>query len=542
MGSRSSENWWLYALPCATSQAWDCVSGSVPSWQRTSSWMLLGFVAAMSFCVMILRWSSPGGCAWGALNYSCDIPGPRGWPVLGILLEMKSLAHRRLAQLAKQHSPALTAFSLGSTRVIITSSPDVARELLNSSAFADRPLKQSAQELLFARAIGFAPFGDYWRSLRRIAANHLFSPRSIAENQLRRQMETAHMLGAIYHHSLVGDGSVTVRTFLQHASLNNIMSSVFGRRMAMDQSSGEECELQSVVREGFDLLGSFNWADHLPALKLLDPQGVLQRCRKLLPRVKRFVQNIIDDHRRHAKSNSPSTRQDFVDALLSLQEEEKLSDEDIISVLWEMIFRGTDTVAILTEWVLAELVIHPAVQERLHRELDEVVGSSRHVTDSDVSRMSYLQAVVKETLRLHPPGPLLSWARLARHDAYIAGHHIPTGTSAMVNMWAITHDESVWPDASSFKPERFMISDGGVEIDIRGNDLRLAPFGAGRRVCPGRALGLATVHLWLARLFHHFQWLPDPFHPVDLSEVLKLSCEMESPLSARPLKRLSLAF
>ncbi|KAJ7525416.1 hypothetical protein O6H91_17G050000 [Diphasiastrum complanatum] len=351
--SSSTLNWWLYALPCATNQERTSVSGGIPSatsWKPTSSWMVLAVVSVLSLCGVILRWASPGGCAWGALNKSCDIPGPRGWPVLGSLLDTGKLSHKCLAELAEQHSVALMAFSLGNTRVIITSSPDVARELLHSTAFADRPAKQSAQELLFGRAIGFAPFGDYWRGLRRIAANHLFTPRSIVEQEPIRQMNASHMLQAIYSCSRSGNCSVTVRPFFQHASLKNIMSTVFGR-IAFDQFPKEVCELQALVAEGFELLGSFNWPDHIPLLKLFDPQGVLQRCRKLVPRVNKFVQKIIDEHRQHAKF---SLQQDFVDILLSLQSEDKLSDEDITAVLWEMVFRGTDTVAILTEWILAD--------------------------------------------------------------------------------------------------------------------------------------------------------------------------------------------
>jgi cytochrome P450 len=206
-----------------------------------------------------------------------------------------------------------------------------------------------------------------------------------------------------------------------------------------------------------------------------------------------------------------------------------------------MIFRGTDTTAILTEWIMAELVLHPEIQAKVHAELDTVVGKEKAVCDTDIARLPYLQAVVKETLRTHPPGPLLSWARLSTEDVQIAGHLIPKGTTAMVNMWAITHDPALWPNPEEFCPERFVASEaGGADIDVRGNDLRLAPFGAGRRVCPGRALGMATVQLWLAQLLHKFEWVASPDHPVDLSEVLKLSCEMVHPLHAIPLPRTSL--
>lgn len=198
-----------------------------------------------------------------------------------------------------------------------------------------------------------------------------------------------------------------------------------------------------------------------------------------------------------------------------------------------MIFRGTDTTALLAEWAMAELVLNQDIQAKLQKELDRVVGNKRSVTDADVSNLPYLQAVVKETLRAHPPGPLLSWARLSTSDVELSnGMVVPAQTTAMVNMWSITHDSNVWKEPFKFKPERFLESKGGADVDVRGNDLRLAPFGAGRRVCPGKNLGLVTVNLWVAKLVHHFKWVPFGGQPVDLSEVLKLSCEMKSPLFA----------
>ena len=99
----------------------------------------------------------------------------------------------------------------------------------------------------------------------------------------------------------------------------------------------------------------------------------------------------------------------------------------------------TDTVVILLEWVMARMVLHPGIQSKTQAELDAVVGRGRAVSDADVARLPYLQRVVKETLRVHPPGPLLSWARLAVHDAVVGGHLVPAGTTTMVNMWAIAH-------------------------------------------------------------------------------------------------------
>lgn len=201
--------------------------------------------------------------------------------------------------------------------------------------------------------------------------------------------------------------------------------------------------------------------------------------------------------------------------------------------LQEMIFRGTDTTALLTEWVMAELILHPEVQAMLREEIDGALGNTAGLTDADVAELPYLQAVVKETLRVHPPGPLLSWARLSTSDVKLSnGMVVPAATTAMVNMWAITHDSAVWENPLEFRPERFVAAMGGVDVDVRGGDLRLAPFGAGRRVCPGKNLGMVTVALWVAKLVRHFEWAEDEAKPVDLSETLKLSCEMKYPLSA----------
>ncbi|GFQ05244.1 cytochrome p450 78a7 [Phtheirospermum japonicum] len=333
------------------------------------------------------------------------------------------------------------------------------------------------------------------------------------------------------------NGSVSLRKHLKAAALNNIMGNVFGKRYNPAQDSEELNELREMVEEGFELLGAFNFSDYLPWLSYFyDPYRIVRRCEALVPRVRKLVSGIIEQHKLkyNHESQNVSEYADFVDVLLSLDGDEKLDENDMIAVLWEMIFRGTDTTALLTEWVMAELVLHPEVQAKLLDELDNAAA----FTDVDLAALPYLQAVVKETLRIHPPGPLLSWSRLSTSDVHLSnGMVVPAATTAMVNMWSITHDPAVWADPLEFKPERFVPVMGGVEVDVRGGDLRLAPFGAGRRVCPGKNLGIATVVLWVAKLVRHFEWVADVVVPVDLSEVLKLSCEMKHPLSAIAVKR-----
>ncbi|KAL6598220.1 hypothetical protein ACP70R_046385 [Stipagrostis hirtigluma subsp. patula] len=515
--SGSSQDYLLLLIPAATT--------------------FLSPLLAVLLVAVSLVWLFPGGPAWALSRFgrraTTTPPPPPGAP--GAVTALAGpVAHRALAALTRSlpGGEAVACFSVGLTRFVVASRPDTARELLGSAAFADRPVKDAARGLLFHRAMGFASSGDYWRALRRISSAHLFSPRSVAASAPRRLAIGERMLQHLSQ-SALGGGEVAMRRVLHAASLDHVMATVFGA--GYDAASPDGAELEEMVKEGYDLLGMFNWGDHLPLLRWLDLQGVRRRCRALVSRVDVFVARIIEEHRQKKRSGNggdDESARDFVDVLLGLQGEEKLSDSDMIAVLWEMIFRGTDTVAILLEWVMARMVLHPEVQAKAQAELDAVVGRGGAVTDADVARLPYLQCVVKETLRVHPPGPLLSWARLAVHDAVVGGHLVPAGTTAMVNMWAIARDPAVWPEPGAFRPERFEEE----EVSVLGGDLRLAPFGAGRRVCPGKTLALATAHLWLAQLLHRFQWAPAD-GGVDLSERLSMSLEMEKPLVCKATPR-----
>ncbi|KVH98589.1 cytochrome P450 78A7 [Cynara cardunculus var. scolymus] len=499
-------------------------------------------IAFSAFGIVAWTLSCHGGPAWknGRNRVGCvSIPSPTGLPIFGSLLSLvHGLPHRTLASMARtsQAATQLMAISIGNTATVVASDPQTAREILTSQHFANRPIKQSAKLLLLNRAIGFAPDGPYWRQLRKIASSHLLAPKHIFAHEPTRRLECTSMLNGIAKEQSL-NGFVVLRKHLQTASLNNIMEIVFGKSYNKAGDVDESMELQEMVTEGFELLGAFNWSDHLPWLKYFyDPLCINHRCKALVPRVKIFVQKIINEHKLRG-SVDLHEGSDFVDVLLSLDGEEKLSEDDMVAILWEMVFRGTDTIALLTEWVMAELVLNKGIQSKLRIELDNVMGD-KSVNDAEMAKLPYLQAVIKEALRLHPPGPLLSWARLSTSDVHLTnGMVIPSNTTAMVNMWAITHNSDVWDNPFAFEPERFLLSAGGSKVDIRGRDLRLAPFGAGRRVCPGMNLGMVTVSRWVAMLVNRFDWVQDMARPVDLTEVLKLSCEMKEPLYAKVVSR-----
>ncbi len=297
------------------------------------AWLALAF-CYWAFC--------PGGPAWGRYYWlkttstkkTKQIPGPRGFPVIGSLCLMVNLAHHKLAKASEWFkAKRLMAFSVGETRFIITCNADVAKEILNSSVFADRPVKESAYSLMFNRAIGFAPYGVYWRTLRRIAATHLFCPKQINASQSQRSEISTQMVSMIActTSSKTHPGrDFSVREILKRASLNNMMCSVFGKNYELSQFNSEVEELSQLVSEGYDLLGKLNWSDHLPWLAGFDLQRIKFRCSKLVPRVNRFVTKIIQEH----KEQTSQRNHDFVDVLLSLQGPDKLAEPDMVAVLW----------------------------------------------------------------------------------------------------------------------------------------------------------------------------------------------------------------
>jgi cytochrome P450 len=182
------------------------------------------------------------------------------------------------------------------------------------------------------------------------------------------------------------------------------------------------------------------------------------------------------------------------------------------------------------EWAISELLKKPEVIAKATEELDRVIGRGRWVTEKDMPSLPYVDAIVKETMRLHPVAPLLV-PRLAREDTTVAGYDIPTGTRVLVSVWSIGRDPELWDAPEEFMPERFL----GSKLDVKGQDYELLPFGSGRRMCPGYSLGLKVIQVSLANLLHGFTWsLPGGMTKEELSmeEIFGLSTPRKFPLEA----------
>lgn len=209
-------------------------------------------------------------------------------------------------------------------------------------------------------------------------------------------------------------------------------------------------------------------------------------------------------------------------------------------MLQNMFAAGTDTTTSTVEWGIAELIRHPKILAQVQQELDSVVGRDRLVSELDLPRLTYFQAVIKETFRLHPPTPL-SLPRIAAQSCEINGYHIPKDTTLLVNIWAISRDPNEWTDPLEFLPERFLPGGEKHNVDVKGSDFELIPFGAGRRICAGLSLGLRMVQLVTATLAHAFDWeLPSGMKSEELNmdEAYGLTLQRATPLVVHPRPRL----
>ncbi|KAI3727004.1 hypothetical protein L1987_66811 [Smallanthus sonchifolius] len=173
---------------------------------------------------------------------------------------------------------------------------------------------------------------------------------------------------------------------------------------------------------------------------------------------------------------------------------------------------GTDTTATVLEWTFTELLKHPKALKKAQHEVRMLLKGKQQINQQDIDNMKYLKAVFKETLRLHPPLPTLV-PRVASQDVKIMGFDVTKGTRVIINTWAIARDPKTWDDSNEFRPERFL----DCNIDFKGCDFDLIPFGAGRRGCPGISFAMATNENLLANLLHKFDWeLPNRGKEEDL--------------------------
>ncbi|GAB4861025.1 hypothetical protein Ancab_040056 [Ancistrocladus abbreviatus] len=484
-------------------------------------------------------------------------PEPAGsWPIIGHLplLAGSQLPHIVLSNLADQYGPIFT-IKLGVNRAIVVSNKDLAKECLadNDKAFLNRPKTLVVQHMSYNSAMfSFGPYGAYWREMRKIAVLELLSNHRIEMLKQARIHEVKSAIKLLHDKiyakrsgasgGAAPDGRsqgilVEMKQWFGDLNTNVLLQLVAGKTLR-EIVKDEERGLRTAISELAYLVGVVAVSDILPFLRWLDIGGHEKAMKRVMKKLDHALQGWLDEHKRereresmHGKSRN---QKDFMDVLLDIFDtgiHESLSsfepDTVIKATCLGIIGAAIDTSTITLTWTLSLLLNNRRVLKEVQDELDLHVGKNRVVEESDLKNLVYLQATIKETLRLYPATPL-SVPHEAMTDCNISGYHVPAGTMLFVNLHKIHRDPQLWSDPIEFRPERYLTTHNN--IDLRGRDFEFIPFGSGRRVCPGISFALQIMQFTLANLLHGFDIKTPGDEPVNMTESPGLTMPKALPL------------
>ncbi|CAI0409634.1 unnamed protein product [Linum tenue] len=438
-------------------------------------------------------------------------PGPRKLPVIGNLHQMvgPSLPHRRLADLAQEYGP-LMLMELGEISCLVVSSPEWAKRIMQTHD------------------------GEFWREMKKVSVVELFGAARVRSFRPIREQETGKLVESIFTNYIA---AVNVSRML--ISLGNCITSraAFGK-------TGDQKQVEAVlpyIEEIIETLGVFSLVDVFPSSKLLRFITRFDtKLKKLHAAADAIMETIISDHvaKRSSAKHDDDDDEDLVDALLNLKDNNDLgfpfTNVEIKAVILDMFIAGMATWAVLTEWAMSELMKNPKIMEKAQKEVRQVFDKKGQVVNEALlDELHYLQLVIKETLRLHPPGPF-TIPRKCRKTTVIDGYEIPVGTRVFINISALGRDPNHWTEPETFNPERFLNN----PINYNGLDFNFVPFGSGRRMCPAIQYATTIVSFVLANLLYHFDWkLPNGMRPedIDLKEKSGLEVRRKNNLLLIPI-------
>ncbi|TYJ14761.1 hypothetical protein E1A91_A10G138900v1 [Gossypium mustelinum] len=434
-------------------------------------------------------------------------PSPPKLPIIGNLHQIGTLPHRSFRTLSTKYGP-LMLLHIGHTPTLVVSSAELAEEMVRNHdiVFSNRPITTPVKILLYGcKDFGFAPYSEYWRQARKICVLHLLSLKRVQSFQFVREEEVLTLINKIRGRCLDAS-SINMTEMLLGTSHNIISRCVIG--LKGDEEGGSGARFGEVTRRFMHQISEFNVGDMFPSLGWLDVlSGFIGRLKETAKEMDEFLDKVIEEHM----------------ALKSYDEKD-----------FDMFVAGTESVATATEWTMAKLMRQPNIMKKAQDEVRKVVGKKPKIDAEDIHRMDYLKCIIKETLRLHPPAPLMS-PRQTSTSVKLGDYHIPPKTTVFVNVWAIQRDPRLWEMPDVFYPERFE----NVEFDYKNpKSFQFIPFGIGRRTCPGVSSGLIAVEYVIANLLYWFDWKLPPrisAQNLDITEAFGLGVCMKFPLCLLPM-------
>ncbi|KAL7159524.1 hypothetical protein ABFS83_01G033000 [Erythranthe nasuta] len=456
-------------------------------------------------------------------------PGPKHLPIIGDLHHLTALPFRSFRELSNKYGP-LMHLKLGQVSTIVVSSPEIAKQMLkeHDPNFADRPRSVGIEIMWYDYTnIAFSPYGNYWRQMRKICVMELLSPKSVRSFASIRKDEVSGLVDSIRRCAAAGEPfNLTDKIF-------SLMSSITCRA-AFGKVSKDNEALIKLLKEGIEMASGFEVSDLFPGSKIINALSKGRfKLLKMRCKLDEILDGIINEHKVNLakmatenaelavkRGNGDDGNEDLVDVFLRIQENGELEfpigNNNIKAVLQDMFSAGTDTSSTAIEWTMTELMRNPRVMAKAQAEVRDTFKETEPIDEGNTQHLKYLKMVIKESLRLHPPVPLLP--RASREEQVVNGYTIPGNVKILVNNWAIQRDPKHWENPDSFEPERF---EKNNSRDFLGGDFEFLPFGSGKRMCPGITFSMASVELFLAQLLYSFNWkLPDGVDPgtMDLTE------------------------
>ncbi|CAN8238063.1 unnamed protein product [Cochlearia groenlandica] len=423
--------------------------------------------------------------------------------------------------------------------------------VLNGAVFADRPPAPPISRIVSSNQhnISSGSYGATWRILRRNLTSEILHPTRVRSYSHARRWVLDILFDRFRNRGSEEEPIVVVVDHLHYAMFALLVLMCFGDKL--DEKEIKKVEfVQRRQLLSFSRFSILNLWPKFTKLILRSRWDEFFKMRDeqrdvLLPLI-RARRKIIEEKRKKKTSEEKEEDnkdyvQSYVDTLLDLElthEKRKLNEDEIVSLCSEFLNGGTDTTATALQWIMANLVKKPEIQEKLYEEIKSVIGEGdKEIEEEEAHKMPYLKAIVLEGLRRHPPGHFVL-PHSVTEDTVLGGYKVPKKGTVNFLVAEIGRDPKVWDEPMEFKPERFM---GGEEtVDITGSrGIKMMPFGAGRRICPG--IGLAMLHLeyYVANMVKEFEWKEVEGYEVDLTEKLEFTVVMKYPLKARAVPRRS---
>ncbi|XP_049346229.1 geraniol 8-hydroxylase-like isoform X2 [Solanum verrucosum] len=424
---------------------------------------------------------------------------------------------------------------MGQITTVVISSSAVAKQVLQKQdlSFSSRTIPDAIRTNNHHHlSVVFLPVCSLWRSMRKILNSNLFCGNKLDATQHLRSQKMQDFITYCGKCSQTGEsvniGQAAFETML------NLLSNTFFSKDVVDPYGNSGKEFKDVVWDVMEESGKPNFADYFPLLKRIDPQGIRRRIGKHSDKLLQLIGGLIDERLEQRRQSPNGCRTDFLEVMLNTSEEDPQAfDRNHIEHLClDLFIAGTDTTSSTLEWAMVEVMRKPYIMRKAKAELAEVIGQGKAIVEASVAHLPYLQCIAKETLRLHPPVPIL--LSKVDQDVEACGYFVPKDSQVLVHVLSIGRDPANWDDPLTFKPERFWDS----KIDVRGQDFEIIPFGGGRRICPGIPLAMRTLSIMLGSLLNSFDWKAEGDiapEDLDVEEKFGVSLARLRPLLAVPI-------